>query len=136
MSYELFKRTAIRVEKPTLSLTPHGKIGLNSAAARILEEIGIEAVLLLWDKVSCKFALKAAPKTDVNAYKVSIQRNKSGGSLAAKAFLSHIGWSARQRVTLPAAWNEKEKMLEITLPKKYVSLEMSGVRTRKTKSNL
>ena|SRR5712691_6773090 len=121
MPYEVFRRTTVRVEEPTLSLTPGGKIGLNSAAARIFAEAGIKSVLLLWDKVSNKCALKAAPKTDTNAYAVSVQPNKQAGSLTAKSFLNHIGWSTRQRETLPATWNEKEKMLEITLPHEFLS---------------
>jgi hypothetical protein len=80
-------------------------------------------VLLLWDKASSKLALKAAAKTNTNAYAVSVQPNKQGGSLTAKSFLNYIGWSARQRKTLPATWNKKEKMLEITLPHEFLVSE-------------
>jgi hypothetical protein len=135
MPYEVFQRTTVRVEEPTLSLTPEGRIGLNSAAARIFAEAGIKTVLLLWDKVSNKCALKAAPKTDKNAYAVSVAQNKRGGSLTAKSFLSHIGWGAPHRETLAAVWNEKEKILEVTLPQKYVGLEMRGVDKRKKKTS-
>jgi len=135
MPYEVFQRTTVRVGEPTLSITLQGKMGLNSAAARIFAEAGIKFVLVLWDKVSNKCALKATLKTDVNAYRVSVAPNKSGGTLAAKSFLSHIGWSAPHRETLPATWNEKEKILEVTLPQKYLGSEMAGVRKRKTKSS-
>jgi hypothetical protein len=135
MPYEVFQRTTVRVEEPTLSLTPEGRIGLNSATARIFAEAGIKSVLLLWDKVSCKCALKAAPKTDKNAYAVSVAPNKRGGSLTAKSFLNHIGWSAPRRETLPATWNEKEKILEITLPQKYVSLGMRRAHKEKMKTS-
>lgn len=134
MAYEVFQRTAVRVENATLSLAPGGKIGLNSAAARIFAEAGIKSVLLLWDKVHNKFALKAAPKTNTNAYAVSVQPNKQGGSLTAKSFLNHIGWSARQRETLPATWNEKEKMLEITLPQEFLSSD-EGLDPKRKRTN-
>jgi hypothetical protein len=135
MGYEIFQRGMIRVAEPTLSVTPAGKIVLNAGAARNLAEAGIKSVLLLWDKVSNKFALRAAQKADANAYKVSVAPNKPGGTLAAKSFLNHIGWSARKRQTLPATWNEKEKMLEVTLPREYLGAEARGVYKRKTKAN-
>ena len=61
--------------------------------------------------------MKAAHKGDKNAFAVSIIR--STGTIAAKSFVKHIGWSARAREAFPATWNEKEKMLEITLPGVY-----------------
>jgi len=79
--------------------------------------------LLLWDKTNNKVALKAAAKGDKNAYAVSIVKDSHSGSLRAKSFLDHIGWSAPKRTMLPATWNEKEKMFEITLPKLHVSLD-------------
>jgi hypothetical protein len=133
MPFEVFQRTTIRVEEPTLSFTSDGRIVLNAAAARIFAEASIKSVLLLWDRGSNRCALKAAPKADVNAYAVSISPKSKGGTLAVKSFLSHIGWSARQRQTLPATWSPKERMLEVTLPEKYVGLETHRGKGSKTK---
>lgn len=132
MAYEVFLRTTFKVGEPTLTLAG-GKIRFNSAAARIFTEAGIRSVLLLWDRANSKFALKAALKGDINAYKVSITPDRSGGTLTAKSFLSHIGWNAPRRVMLPAAWNKKEKILEISLPQKYMSLGVHGARKERTK---
>ena len=121
MAYEVFKRTAVRVEEPSLSLVPDGRIALNAAAARILTEAGVKSVLLLWDKTNNKVALKAAAKSGKNSYAVSIVRDSHSGSLRAKSFLGHIGWRAPKRTMLPATWSEKDKMFEITLPQEYVS---------------
>jgi|SRR5208282_1698041 len=117
MSYEVFKRPRFRVEAPMLSLVPDGRIALNVAAVRILSEARVKSVLLLWDRANRKVALKAAQKGDTNAFAVSIVRDGHSGSVRAKLFLSHIGWSARERTMLPATWHEKDKMLEIILPK-------------------
>lgn len=37
MTYEVFKRTGARVETPTISIVPEGRIAINSAAVRIGE---------------------------------------------------------------------------------------------------
>lgn len=133
MAYELFARTSVRVEDPSLSLVPDGRIALNAAAVRILKEAGVKFVLLLWDKVSNKIALKAAPKTDKNSYAVSIGRDSHSGSLRAKSFLAHVGWSATKRTMLPATWDEKDKMFEITLPQELVRAAVRGDTNRKAK---
>jgi hypothetical protein len=121
MAYEVFKRTGFRVEEPALSLVPDGRIALNAAAARVLREAGVRSVLLLWDKGSNRVAVKATAKGDKDAYAVSLPLNSHSGSLRAKSFLSHIGWSAPKRTLLLATWNAKEKMFEITLPHEYLS---------------
>ena len=123
MAYELFKRTGVRVESPTLSIVPDGRIWINAAATRILVEAGVKAVLLLWDKANHKVAVKAAPKGDKNAYAVSLTPHSHSGSLRAKAFIAHIGWSAPTREMLPAAWNQKERMFEVTLPVQFLRTE-------------
>ena len=134
MAYEVFKRTAVRVEQPSLSLVPDGRIAFNAAAVRVLTGAGVKSVLLLWDKTSRKVALKAAAKGEKDCYAVSIVKGTYSGSLRAKSFLSHIGWSAPKRTMLPATWNEKEKMFEITLPSEYVGSESSPGSRRKPKS--
>ena len=133
MAYEVFRRTGVRVEEPALSLVPDGRIALNAAAVRVLNGAGVKSVLLLWDKTSHRVALKAASKGDKNAYAVSIVRDSHSGSLRAKAFLAHIGWSAPKRTMLPAVWNEKEKMFEIILPEEYVTPTTNSDTRRKLK---
>lgn len=116
MPYELFERTSVRVGTPSVSLVPDGRMVFNAAAARILRAAGVKAVTLLWDEANSKMALKAAPRGDRNSYAVSVGKSYSG-ALRAMSFLSHIGWRPSKRTTLPAPWNEKEKMFEVTLPR-------------------
>lgn len=115
MGYEVFERTSVRVDEPSVSLGPSGAIALNAAASRILMGAGIRAVLLLWDGARRKVAIRAAPKADKNTYAVSFSR-LSSCTIRAKAFLEFIGWDAPQRKMFPATWNGKERMLEVTLP--------------------
>src|SRR4029077_18491492 len=135
MAYEVFKRTSVRVEEPALSLVPDGRIALNAAAVRVLTQARVKSVLLLWDKTSNRVALKDAAKGDKNAYAVSIVRDSHSGSLRAKSFLAHIGWSAPKRMMLPATWSEKEKMFEIVLPQEYVSSAIGAGDKRKAKTS-
>jgi hypothetical protein len=130
MAYEMFKRTGARVEEPTLSIVPDGRIAINAAAVRILLEAEIKSVLLLWDRVDRKLALKAAGRGDKNAFAVSFS-DRHSGIIRAKSFFNHIGWNAGQREMLPATWREKEKMFEITLPFEYVGSEKVGTPKRK-----
>ena len=115
MAYEVFTRTTARVDTPTVSVVPDGRMVMNAAAVRILVGLRVKAVLLLWDQGNRKVAIKAASRGNANAFAVSIVRGTSG-SIRAKSFLSHLGWNARKRVRLPATWTEKEGMFEITLP--------------------
>jgi hypothetical protein len=133
MAYEVFERTGARVEEPSLSLAPDGRITFNAAAVRILIEAGVKSVLVLWDRANSKVALKAAAKSDKNSYAVSLT-DRHSGSLRAKSFFSHIGWNAPKRMMLPAIWIEKDKMFEITLPHEYVHAAMAPDSRRKAKT--
>ena len=113
--FDVDSLVGVRVEEPSLSLVPDGRIAINAAATRLLVRAGIKNVLLLWDKAAHKVALKAAPKGDKNSYRVSVAPDLHSGSIRAKAFLAHIGWSRHQRVLFSAIWHDKEGMLEITI---------------------
>jgi hypothetical protein len=127
MAYEVFKKTGTRVESPTLSITPDGRIAINAAAVRILVAQGIRSVLLLWDRSTQTMALKGIQKSDKNAYTVSISSGNHSGSLRAKQFFNYIGWNGRKRESVPAGWNEREKMLEAKLPPEHLGTRKSGI---------
>ena len=113
-------RTGARVEEPTLSIVPGGRIATNAAATRIVLEAGIKRVLLLWYWTNHRIAIKAAKKGDENSYAISVAPGSHSGSLRAKTFLSHIGWNGSKRQMVPTVWNEKEQMFEATLPIKHL----------------
>jgi hypothetical protein len=128
MGYEIFKRTGTRVETPTLSIVPDGRLAINAAASRIFLAAGIKSVILLWDGPNHRLALKAAQKGDKNAFAVSIAAANYSGSLRAKSFLSYIGWKARKREMISIVWNEKERMFEAQLPVEHLESERWGVK--------
>ena len=114
-----------------LSLTPDGRIALNAAACRVLLSSDVKFVLLLWDRINRKIALKATTKADRNGYAVTIVPSRHAGGIRAKSFLTHIGWKGGSRLRLAASWNHKEKMLEVIVPQTAVS---SIMRERKSAS--
>jgi hypothetical protein len=128
MAYEVYKRTGARVETPTLSITPDGRITINAAAVRIARDARITAVLLLWDWTNHRLAIKAVQRGDKNSYALSIVATSHSGSLRAKSFLGYIGWRARKRETISMDWNEKERMFEAILPVEHLESERWGVK--------
>jgi hypothetical protein len=129
MAYEVFSRTNFRVDTPAVSIVPAGRIVLNSAATRTLASKGIRFVLLLWDSSSHKMALRASPKANKDCYAVSLGGHS--GSVRAKAFFTHIGWNAPRRETLPAVWNENDKMFEVMLPPGFLKPAEASEKPRK-----
>ncbi len=119
MAYETFERSSFRVEDPTLSILPDGRIALNAAASRLFQGAGFKAVRILWDKHKCGIALQGVNKGDKNSYSLAFSRGRSA-SISPKAFLTYIGWISTKRQTLPARWEPKQKMLEAELPSKFV----------------
>jgi hypothetical protein len=120
MAYELFQRLTTRIDNPTLSIVPDGRITLNAGASRVLSGAGIKTVELLWDKARLRIALRATTKGNENAYSVSFNGNNGSASLRAKSFVSHIGWISPRRVRLPAVWDQKSRMLEVSLPRQFI----------------
>ena len=100
MAYEMFERSAVRVDTPALSIGPGGKVAINAAGCRLLIEAGIKTVVIFWDKARNKMAIKAAPKGEKNAFTITFAAGKHSASFAAKSFLNHIGWNAPKREAL------------------------------------
>jgi hypothetical protein len=129
MAYEVFNRTNFRVDTPAVSMVQPGRIVLNSAATRTLASKGIRFVLLLWDSSTHKIALRASPKTNKDSFAVSL--GVHSGSVRAKSFFAHIGWNAPKRETLPAVWNENDKMFEVMIPPGFLKPVEANEKLRK-----
>jgi hypothetical protein len=120
VAYEIFERNSVRVESPTLTVRPEGRIACNAAASRFLKNAGVTSVRILWDKNNCGIALLATDIRDDNSYSVVFSPSRSA-IVSAKAFLRHIGWSSNRRQTVPATWDRARRMLEAELPIRFVS---------------
>lgn len=133
MAYETFERRAVRVEDPALTVRPDGRIALNAAASRLLENAGVRSVRILWDKTTCGVALQATQKGDNNSYAVAFSRSRSA-TVTAKLFMQYIGWSSNHRQTVPAKWDEQRKMMEARLPVRFVGVHKLKEAKQKAKS--
>jgi hypothetical protein len=106
MAYEVFDNKATRLGSPALTIATDGRLALNA-----------KFVHLMWDADARKIALRPLAKADSRSYKLSVPHaHKRGMLVSASTFLRYIGWPTSKRVTLPAEWNEKEKILEAVLP--------------------
>ena len=117
MAYSVFERQAYRTESPTLVLDPTGRIVINAAGCRLLNEADVKWVALLWDQKANRIAIKAVPKSDKNAFAVSYRKTMIWASVSATSFLRHIGWQGKGREHYAATWTQATRMLEATLSK-------------------
>jgi hypothetical protein len=122
MAYETFERQSASSGDPALTVAPapDSRITLNAAAARLMERAGVKAVRILWDKTKSGIALQSAQKGDHNSYSLVFGRHSRQAAFSGKAFLRYIGWSSSHRETVPAKWDEQQKMLEATLPSRFI----------------
>jgi hypothetical protein len=126
MPYVLFESKAVKIGVPALTITG-SRISFNAEAGDILHRVGARYLHILWDSAACKVALRPTAKAGDSAYKITYFKGKRGGSFSARSFLNHIRWNTTNTQVVPVAWNEKEKLLEAALPKKYIGSENKAV---------
>jgi hypothetical protein len=129
VAYELFERSAVRVETPVISVTPGGRVTFNAAACRILDTCAIRAAVILWDRTTSRMAVRAAPEAERNSFKITFTGGNHSASFAAKSFFKHIGWRAPKRQSLDTTWRVNEKMFEVTLPAEHLQSELTRIVT-------
>lgn len=78
----------------------------------------------------CRLALRAAERKDARAFKVTFVPGKRGGTISAQSFLKYIQWHADGPVVVQASWNDKEHLLEASLPKEHVRRAQATKRER------
>ena len=122
MPYVLFENKSLKIGSPALTVTGV-RLALNADAGDILRRVGARFFHVLWDEDACKLALRPVPKMDDRAYKISFPKEKRGASFSAQSFLNHIRWGASKPISVPVAWNDKEKLFEAVLPKQWVGTD-------------
>lgn len=121
MAYEVFDQKATKPVTPMLTISKAKTLFLNPGASDLLRQAGGKFVHLLWDASAHKLALRPLPKADRIAFKLTSQSaQRRGMSISAAAFLRHIGWNPAKSMAFNVAWNEKEKLLEASLPAKFL----------------
>jgi hypothetical protein len=123
MPFETLKKSFQRLDNAAgIVLIPASKrVGLNSPACKLFKDAKVEAVLVMWDRATHTLALKAAKRTDQDAYTIQFHKNGHSATFSAAALLRWIGWTGDERITVPAKWMVSEKRLEAVLPKKELN---------------
>jgi hypothetical protein len=130
MAYELFHNKAAKFTSPQLTIRG-GRIAFNADAGDILVGVGMRFAHLLWDAEACKLAIRPIMKEDENAFRVSIPVGKRGGTFSAQSFLNYIQWRAESPIVVNAHWNERERLLEASLPKEQIGATEKGPEPRR-----
>jgi hypothetical protein len=99
-----------------LIINPDGRVALNADAGDLLGPTA-KFVQILWGAKAYKIALRPLNKAGESSYKLYIKGGKRGRHFSALTFLRYVGWDMSKSATVPIAWNEKEKVLEASLPR-------------------
>jgi hypothetical protein len=121
VAYKLFTTKAIRFGSPALTINSDGRVVLNADAGDLLAP-GVKFVQILWDATEYKVALRPLVRSGESSYKLYIKGGKRGTHFSARTFLRYIGWDLSRSATVPIAWNQREKVLEASLPREHFAV--------------
>jgi len=129
MAYELFDSKAAKFGFPQFTVRS-GKVAFNADTGDILSRAGAKFAHFLWDSEACRLAVRAADKKNVRAFKVTFVQGKRGGTISAQSFLKYIQWHADGPVAILATWNDREHMLEASLPREHIGKPQTRTQER------
>ena len=114
MPFEEFMKTRPVKDKPIISISKQGIIGLNQACYnKYLKQYSY--VILLFDKDSNKIGIKPTNEDKINSYKIRVTRNGSLAQISATAFLKYFNILYEKTRIYTCMWNDEEKLLEVKL---------------------
>lgn len=130
MPYEIFAKKTPRMGNPVMSFSKLGQIAFNQTATRILQKAEIEDILLMWDSVEGKLAIKSTTnKKDPRAYRLRYNDKSNGATFSAKTFLDYYGIDYADRRPIPIDINPNSEMfLEVKLPEECLKLKKAQPR--------
>lgn len=93
---------------------------LNADAGDLLHRAGAKFVHIMWDSDARKVALRPLTRADKIAFKLTSKAGRRGMAITAGSFLRYIRWNSANSATVPVEWNEESKVLEASLPSKFI----------------
>lgn len=122
MGYEIYNRTNKRVGKPSLTISLLARMSLNKEATQALEKLGVERILLLWDKSARKVGIKPSLRSDDSrSYKLSFGRKGNGAGFSAKTFFDYIHYDYTTSRRYPLNWNEDQGIFETEIAAEHLT---------------
>jgi|ERR1017187_1870450 hypothetical protein len=116
MAYTVYSGKLIRTATPEVSISPDGRLRLNSAACRLFHDKGAKWVHLLSDPQERKIGLRARRKMDKQSYSISYGHLFNQASLSVKGFLVTLGWDGKSYSHIDAQWDDEQCLLELKMP--------------------
>jgi hypothetical protein len=117
MAYKVFDKRFVRDLPPAVTITAAGRLGLNADLTRMFKKNAVESVLLLFDPEKRKIAIQPAASKDKRSYRLAYAPDLSQASMSAMRFLKTIGWDGKAHIRIPVTWDERNSLLEFTMPK-------------------
>jgi len=121
LGFEVFDRKVTRRIEPTVTLTTLGRLALNAGAARLLQGVAAEYVLLLWDAQSGKVGVKVIGKKETRAYVLHFGKNGNGAGFSATTFLNFLKYDFSESRPFPLDWDETANMFTFSIPKEHLT---------------
>lgn len=114
MAWEVFNRKVNRVGTPAVAFMQSGRISLNKAAAKRLDDMAVDQVVLLWDPVAGKVGIRPMAKKDARAYPLNRSGKGGGAGFSGVLFFNHIGFNYKAGTkSFDAVWNDDQGMFEL-----------------------
>ncbi len=114
MAFETFTGRKTVTNEPKVSILKQGNFNFNNGASKLLEEMSVTHLQMLYDADKKKIGFKSCSKNEPGAY--TLRKSKGGSQLSGMAFLKHFQIPYKNKTTAyTAAWDSKLKMLIITL---------------------
>ena len=116
MAYSIYDRKRTHTTPLAVTIIACGRICLNAAASRILQRNGVKRVLLLYDAVERKIALRSISRNDRRAYAVTYSPVVKQAQVHGSCFLLNIGWDRGNYYRLYADWDGEYDTLAFIVP--------------------
>jgi hypothetical protein len=114
MPFTEFQRKRTHSSDPAVSISSYGNFILNSATIANFF-VGKKFAKLYWDAKERKIGIKPMEKKDLYSYTINLSPKGGVGSFSGTAFFKTYGIPYDKTRSIPAAWNEKEGLLELKL---------------------
>lgn len=114
MAFQPFERKREHGGEPSVSITKYGNFIINSSVADKFFKKR-KYVKIYWDGDHHQIGFKPLEKKEQFAYSINYSPKGGVGSFSGTAFFKSIGLDYKETKAFPAAWNEKDGLVVISV---------------------